>query len=181
MPGFNPQSGQFLRLLQVHGPWVTNPEAVTITFGCSSLHSLQYPNHARTHSLQYIYAQFPKVVWLNTVLDLSPTNWVWKQCLTFPVNKLNRLQLPLRPYKWIRYATGIVVGARGQLGQERDTPTRIEYNDALPAKSISLYYHTTDQVKLSMFPIDPKLADSRTVASKGSSLRRAGFRSDVQG
>ena len=26
MPGFNPQPGQFLSLLQVYGPWVTNPD-----------------------------------------------------------------------------------------------------------------------------------------------------------
>jgi len=127
-----------------------------------------------------VHAQFPKVVQPNIALDLRSTNWAWKRCLIFPVNKLNSLQLLLRPYKWIRYATGVVVGARGHLSRGRNTLTPIEYNDALPAESISLYYHTTDQAKLSMFPIDPKLADPRIVTSKGStSSRMGGFRSEV--
>jgi len=131
----------------------------------------------------FVHARFPKVVQPNDVSSyLSSSNWVWKRCLVFPVNKLNRfkLQLSLRPYKWIRYATGIVVGARGQFSRRHNRLTPIKYNDALPAKSISLYYHTTDQAKLSMFPIDPKLADSRTVTSKRSTLRRGGFCKDVQ-
>jgi hypothetical protein len=34
----------------------------------------------------------------------------------FPlVNKLDNLRFSSKPYEWIRYATGIVVGARGDL------------------------------------------------------------------
>jgi len=38
----------------------------------------------------FIYAQFLKVVVLNTELELNPSNWKWRHCLNFPVNKLNR-------------------------------------------------------------------------------------------
>ena len=129
----------------------------------------------------HIHAQFPKVVQPNTQPDLDPTNWVWRQCLTFPVNELNHLEFSSRPYKWMRYATGIVIGARGELGRDRETPTPMNYEDDPPADSITLYYHTTDQAKLSMFPIDPQLAGSRTGTSEGSSSRRGAFCSDVEG
>ena len=43
-----------------------------------------------------------------------------------------------------------------------------------------LYYHTTDQEKRHIFPIDPKLADMRTVTSSGTSSRRDGFRDEVE-
>jgi hypothetical protein len=58
-----------------------------------------------------IYAQFPKDLIPNADLNLDPTNWVWAQCLAFPINKLNSLEFLSKPYKWIRYAIGIVVGA----------------------------------------------------------------------
>ena len=62
-----------------------------------------------------VHVQFPKIIVLDTKLDVDPTNWEWKKCLAFPVSRLNELGFSLKPYKWIRYATGIVVGARGDL------------------------------------------------------------------
>jgi len=41
----------------------------------------------------------------------------------------------------------------------------IDYKSDLPAISINLNYHTTNQEKLLMFPIDPYLANTRTVTS----------------
>ena len=48
-------------------------------------------------------------------LDLDAKSWYWVLCLTLPlrVETLDVLQLLLRPYKWTRYAIGIVVGAEG--------------------------------------------------------------------
>ena len=130
-----------------------------------------------------VHAQFPKFVVSNTELDLGPTNWEWKKCLAFPVNRLNDLRFLSKPYKWIRYATGTVVGARGHLCTERDLPdpAPIDYDSGLSAVSIDLYYHTTDQEKRHIFPIDPKLADTRTVTSSRTSTGRDNFRGDVEG
>src|SRR5579863_2773734 len=99
-----------------------------------------------------VHAQFPKNVAPNTDLDLDPTNWEWKECLAFPVKKLDKLRFSLRPYKWIRYATGIIIAARGDLCTERDllNPVPIDYNSGLSTVSIDLYYHTADQEKRSM-------------------------------
>ena len=55
-----------------------------------------------------VHAQFPKNVSPNTKPELAPTNWEWRQCLAFPVDKLNSLGFSSKPYKCIRFATGVV-------------------------------------------------------------------------
>jgi hypothetical protein len=119
----------------------------------------------------------------NSELFLDPTNWKWEQCLAFLVSEVNNSRFSLKPYKWICYATGIVMGARGELCAERDfpDPIPIDYDSGLSAVSIDLYYHTTEQEKRRMFSIDPKLADTRTVTSSRTSTRRGDFREDVEG
>jgi hypothetical protein len=136
----------------------------------------------RVAALISVHTQLPKNTMPNTEVDLDPTNWEWKEILAFPVSRLNDLRFSLKPYKWIRYATGIVIGARGELCTERDlpNPVPIDYDSGLSAVSIDLYYHTTDQEKRHIFPIDPKLADTRTVTSSGTSSRRDGFRDEVE-
>jgi hypothetical protein len=61
------------------------------------------------------------------------------------------------------------VGARGELCASRDLidPVPIDYDSGFPVKSIDLYYHTTNEEKQRMFPIDPRLADPRTVTKSG--------------
>jgi len=126
-----------------------------------------------------VHAQFPQNVVPNIEHDLDPTNWEWEKCLAFPVSTLNDLRFSLKPYKWIRYATGIVMGAHGELCTANAVP--VDYESGLSAVTIDLYYHTTDQEKRRMFPIDPKLADMRTVTSSRTSTHRDNFRGDVQG
>ena len=98
------------------------------------------------------------------------------------LSRLNDLRFSLKPYKWIRYATGIVIGVRGELCTERDlpNPVPINYDSGLSVVSIDLYYHTTNQEKRLIFPIDPKLADTRTETSSGTSSRREDFRDEVE-
>jgi len=129
-----------------------------------------------------VYAQFPKNVMSNTELDLDSSNWEWKKCLVFPVDRLNTLKFSSKLFKWIRYATGIVVGAHGDLCAEPDlpNPVPIDYDSCLSAVSTNLYYHTTDQEKRRMVPIDPKLADTRTVTSSWTSTRQDDFWDEVE-
>ncbi|KAH9986093.1 hypothetical protein BJV74DRAFT_845570 [Russula compacta] len=129
-----------------------------------------------------VHAQFPKHVMPNNELNLEPTNWEWRASLAFPVSRLNDLRFSSKPYKWIRYATGIVVGARGELCTDRDlgNPAPIDYDSPLSSVSIDLYYHTTDQEKRNMFPIDPRLADARTITSSRTSTCRDDFWEDVE-
>ena len=136
----------------------------------------------RVAALISVHAQLPKNVMPNTEVDLDPTNWEWKEILAFPVSRLNDLRFSLRPYKWIRYATGIVTGVRGELCTERDlpNPVPINYDSGLSVVSIDLYYHTTNQEKRHIFPIDPKFADTRTETSSGTSSRREDFRDEVE-
>ena len=119
----------------------------------------------RVAALISVHTQLPKNAMPNTEVDLDPTNWEWKVILTFPVSRLNDLRFSLKPYKWIRYATGIVIGVCGELCTECDlpNPVPIDCDSDLSAVSIDLYYHTTDQEKRHIFPIDPKPADTRTV------------------
>ena len=46
-----------------------------------------------------VHAQLPKIVILNMDLNLNPTNWEWKGCLSFPVSRLHDLQFSPKPYK----------------------------------------------------------------------------------
>jgi hypothetical protein len=128
-----------------------------------------------------VYAQFPltpppngdeeRWVWLDSA------NWKWTNCLTFPVERLNFTR---SPYKWIRYGTGIVVGAHGDFFPHQDSVTPIAYDTPLPVASVDLYYRTTDDERLRMFPLDPMLTNSRIITSTGQSTRRANFRNDVK-
>jgi hypothetical protein len=129
-----------------------------------------------------VHAQFPKNVSPNTKLELDPTNWEWTQCLAFPIDKLNNLGFSSKPYKWIRYATGVVIGARGELCAERDLPDAvpIDYDSGLSAVSTDLYYHTADEGKLHMFPIGLNLADIDSETSSRTSTHRDNFRGDVE-
>ena len=128
-----------------------------------------------------VYAQFPKKLTPNTDLDLESTNWMWVPCLAFPINELNLLGFSSKPYKWIRYATGVVVGAHGHLCTQRDLPaTRVAYDSALSVTSMDLYYHTTPGEKRCMFPIDPSINNPKVATSTGTSTCRTTFRQDVE-
>ena len=129
-----------------------------------------------------IRAQLPQNIVRDPRHDLNSAEWEWVNCLKFPINKLNDLQLSSRPYKWIRFCTGIVLGARGHLCTQPDLPhpVPIDYDSGLPATSVDLYYYTSDEEKLRMFPIDPKLTHTRTVTSSRTSTRRGDFRDDVK-
>ncbi|TFY66252.1 hypothetical protein EVG20_g4828 [Dentipellis fragilis] len=103
-----------------------------------------------------VYAQFP----VNPLPDAIPADWEWRPCLKFPVDKLVELHFSSKPFKWIRFATGIVVGARGDLSSQQDMLKRIDYSETLPDTSIELYYHVAIEDRFHMFPLDPQLVNT---------------------
>ncbi len=118
-----------------------------------------------------VYASLPLKVVHNTDLDLCPSNWHWVHCLTLPLTMLNELQFSHRPYKWLRYAIGVAIGAHGDLSPSPNSPNDVvDYNANLPTNSVDLYYHTSDEEKRRTFPIDP-IFRTQVTASVPSSQR----------
>ncbi|KAK2462865.1 hypothetical protein APHAL10511_005063 [Amanita phalloides] len=126
-----------------------------------------------------VYAQFPRIIGSNATY-MCPSNWHWIHCLTLPIDTLNTLRFSQRPYKWIRYAIGAVTGSQGDLSFSRDSLNLVDYDAGLPLPpdSANVYYHTSDEEKQSMYPVDPKIERS-TVTSSMATTRRAGFREEV--
>lgn len=122
-----------------------------------------------------VYATLPAD--LTRPLDLTPDNWSWVHCLTFPIDDLVKLELSVKPYKWIRYAIGVVIGAQGHLFDFAGNP--INYDLDLPTDPIALRYHLSDDEKSRMFPADPGFARS-TITSSASTSHDPNFRKEVQ-
>src|SRR5258708_1056736 len=117
------------------------------------------------------------LVALSVDLNVDPSNWRWVHCLTVPT--LNTLQFSQRPYKWIRYAIGVVVGAEVDLSSSSDSLNVVDYNAGLPAESAFLYYHTNEE-KRRMFPADPNIGRTNVTDSNNiATSRRVQFREDV--
>ena len=74
-----------------------------------------------------------------------------------------------------------VVGAHGDLCTHPDSSAvRVDYDSALPAMSMDLYYHTIPEEKWRMFPINPSINNPKLATSTGMSTRRTTFRQDVE-
>ncbi|KAH9178298.1 hypothetical protein EDB89DRAFT_1930467 [Lactarius sanguifluus] len=126
-----------------------------------------------------VNASFPRKVVQGADLDLRPSNWNWVHCLTLPLEMLQTQQFSHRPYKWIRYAIGVVVGARGDLSTTPDpSGVVVDYDADLPADYVDLYYHINDNEKQKMFPIDPDILRTQVTTSV-STNRRGPFHDDV--
>ncbi|KAF8062471.1 hypothetical protein FPV67DRAFT_1421605 [Lyophyllum atratum] len=127
-----------------------------------------------------VYGSFPRIVALGADLNVDADNWHWVHCLTLPLKALDVLQFSRRPYKWIRYVIGIVVGAEGDLSSSSDSLNIPDYNAGLPTESGALYYHTSNDAKQKMFPVDPNINSGRTnLTSSVATTGRAQFRSDT--
>ena len=125
-----------------------------------------------------VYAPLPRVVELGGDLNLDAANWRWVHCLTLPVKTFKALRFSRRPYKWIRYAIGIVIGAEGDLSFSPSSPDSMDYSASLPNESGILYYHTNNEERRRMFPVDPDLARSH-ITDSIHTTRSAHFRDDV--
>jgi len=119
-----------------------------------------------------VYASFPKVLALGHDLNLHHSNWHWVHCLTIPIDTLKELKFSQKPFKWIRYAIGVVVGAEGGLSFSSDPLNVVNYDAGkFPALTTILYYHINDNEKLRMFPIDPDIQRTIITSSLASTQR----------
>ncbi|KAF8886439.1 hypothetical protein CPB84DRAFT_1837807 [Gymnopilus junonius] len=127
-----------------------------------------------------VYAQLPLNISLepDVNIDVDPRNWRWIHCLTFPIPSLDSLQFTPRPYKWIRYAIGAVIGAQGFLSTRQELVEAVNYNAALPDASIKLYYHVSNEEKRRMFPLDPHILRT-DITSSVHTPRREHFSNQV--
>ncbi|PPQ72951.1 hypothetical protein CVT26_014525, partial [Gymnopilus dilepis] len=126
-----------------------------------------------------VYASFPRVASLSADLDLSADNWHWVHCLTIPPQALTALHwLSSKPFKWIRYAIGVVVGAEGDLYASLDRRDLVDYSAGPPSGPISLYFHTNEDERRRTFPVGPNIARTN-VSSSDASSRRVHFRYNV--
>lgn len=108
-----------------------------------------------------VHAFLPRSVVLDGHLDLRQSNWHWVHSLTIPLETLSRLHLSERPFKWIRYAIGVVVGAEGDLFSTRRSTMALDYDTLLPTHSLNVYYRAGDEERLRIFPIDPYITHTR--------------------
>ncbi len=105
------------------------------------------------------------------------SDWLWTNLLDFPVHKLLECRFSKKPYKWLRYATGVVLGAEGHLHKGEDTTSDLVDYEArtLLHEIMNLYYHTS---ALRIFPIDPDFANEAKT-SRAAQKRNPGFRRRV--
>ena len=106
-----------------------------------------------------VSAQLPLVVDSEN-LDLSTENWPWIHYLTLPVETLNTLHLSRRPYRWILFAIGVVVGAQGVLSAGPNSNLDLDFVGPL-TESADLYYNH----KWRMFPVDPDIGRTHDTSS----------------
>ncbi|KAG9307945.1 hypothetical protein JVU11DRAFT_12820 [Chiua virens] len=111
--------------------------------------------------------------------DPRSHNWDWAHILNFRVDLLAEMQFAPNPYKWIRYATSVVVGAQGVLSTVPDSPGHGMPNNELPAASMDLYYHMTEEERNAMVPIDLDM-EKRTRYTSVASFGRSSFGRQVR-
>jgi len=87
--------------------------------------------------------------------------------------RLTELNFSSKPYKWIRYATGIVVGAQGDLSSEHNSPDDVmNYDDDLTSTSTNLYYHVNSAERQKMFPTDDTARRARDLSERSCGGQR---------
>ncbi|KAF6744475.1 hypothetical protein DFP72DRAFT_825702 [Ephemerocybe angulata] len=115
-----------------------------------------------------IHALFPRTLNPDFDINLDASNWHWVHCLTLPTQTFIALPLSQKPYKWIRYVIGAVTGTQGDLSVHPDSFSIVDYNASnadLPAETLDLYYHTTNEEKQRICPLGPQNRRTRITSS----------------
>ena len=127
-----------------------------------------------------IYAQFP--VDINALESSSlDDGWEWAHCLSFPVQVLNHpgFRISRYPYKWIRFATGVVLGVKGHLSTSKDIHGIVPYNEEnISTGTVDLYFIALQSDMPNMLPVDPNVRQE-WITSREESGRQTDFRSSV--
>lgn len=135
---------------------------------------------------QPLHSQQPSIlVWAKLPVNPGPSAPPadidrWISILEFPIPDLTQLRLSKKPYKWIRFATGIVIGAKGDLRKTDDTASDlVDYGtETLPAVTTPVYYHISDDERQRMFPIDMDMANELVTSTTAMELDHS-FRPQV--
>jgi hypothetical protein len=129
-----------------------------------------------------VYALLPTTVTPAGDIDPDDRNWRWVHCLTIPHVKFNESDIlapfSRKPYKWIRYAVGVIIGAQGVLSTAQDLLNAVDEDASLPAETISLYYLVDEAEKQKIFPLNPNIERSH-VTPTTTSTRREEFEKEV--
>jgi hypothetical protein len=112
-----------------------------------------------------VYAPLPQTVAPGGNINLHPNNWQWVHCLTLPLETLIIQQFSSKPYKWIRYAIGVVVGAEGTLCASPHISNIVDCDSALPTESTNIYYHIGDENRHRVFPVHPTIVRTEATSS----------------
>ena len=93
-------------------------------------------------------------------VDLDLCNWSWVHVLVLPVDKLASLSFIVKPYKWMRFVAGAILGAHGRLSWSPDSADpSVDYDAPLPTESQTVYYHCEESERDFVFPVDPHMND----------------------
>ena len=93
-------------------------------------------------------------------VDLDLCNWSWVHVLVLPVDKLASLSFIVKPYKWIRFVAGAILGAHGRLSWSPDSADpSVDYDAPLPTESQTVYYHCEESERDFVFPVDPHMIE----------------------
>ena len=107
----------------------------------------------------------------DPVLD----DWVWTTILEIPVNEFLSYSLSNKPFKWMRYATGVVLGAEGHLRRgENENSDLVDYDvdeNGLGNEQTEqeLFYHVPEGRRDIMLPFDLQFPRDRVTSSVGTS------------
>ncbi len=125
-----------------------------------------------------VYVQLPCSIPVTLKSDLP--HWNWHHILSIPVSILNEHRFSLKPYKWIRFAAGIIFGVRGHLKpskQPNDASCDYEIGE-LANESFDVYYHILPEQIARLQPVDPEIFDERLAVTHTSS-RASTYRHNV--
>ncbi|TFK86091.1 hypothetical protein K466DRAFT_663995 [Polyporus arcularius HHB13444] len=125
-----------------------------------------------------VFVQLPDSIPVAPNPDLA--HWDWRHILSIPVSILNEHRFSLKPYKWIRFAAGIIFGVIGHLKpskQPNDASCDYEIGE-LANESFDVYYHTLPEQIARLQPVDPDIFDERLAVTHTSS-RASTYRHNV--
>ena len=132
-----------------------------------------------------VYAPFPQPK-SPGIIETDAVDWRWIHCLTIPLESYHHFQWSGKPFKWIHFVIGVVIGvvigAQGHLSLTPDALVPVNYDDGLPIGplDLDLYYHVDADERTRMFPTDPHLQNTKSKTNTSRSDRWHGFPEEIR-